>query len=218
MTVICVPPTPTVRHGIPTTKPVAHTVLSLKKKVQFNEKVRVRRRTLLPFTTEEVQAIWFSGEELYDRRRKDKKLRYAIARQPELFGAEKMLVLGLYTEDERRQRNKRSHATLNLVLSQQDSMDVDAGSDSDDSSNFSMPTTPGSYALHSEAAASEAHERAVHHAAHVQTMDNEDDASEADMSQELSVSSESAPQNLPSMETPKANPPTPLLGVSVPAC
>ncbi|KAL3938248.1 MAG: hypothetical protein SGBAC_006807 [Bacillariaceae sp.] len=218
MTVICVPPTPTVRHCIPITKPVTHTVLSRKKKVQFSEKVRVRRRTQLQLTTEEFQAIWYSGEELYDRRRKDKKLRYAIARQPELFGTDKMLVLGLYTEDERRQRNKRSHATLNLVLSQQDSMDVDAGSDSDDSSNFFMPTTPDSYALHSEAAAAEAHERAVHHAAHVQTMGNEDDASEADMSQDRSVSSEPAPQTLPSIEALKANPPTPLLGVSVSAC
>ena len=184
MTVICVPLTPTVRHGIPIGKPVAHTVQSLKKKVQFSERVRVRRRTQLPSTEQEFQAIWFSGEELYDRRRKDKKLRYAFARQPEVFGTEKLLVLGLYTEDERRQRSNRAVAAQAFVLSEQDSMDVDTGSESDDSSTFTM-SSYGSYALHSEAAASDAHGRAVQHAAHVQTMDNEDDASEADMSQEL---------------------------------
>mmetsp|Transcript_36481 Transcript_36481/g.88407 ORF Transcript_36481/g.88407 Transcript_36481/m.88407 type:complete len:216 (+) Transcript_36481:96-743(+) len=209
MTVICIPPTPTVRNGTSAAKPVVHTVLSLKKKVIFNERVRVRRRSQRPLTEDEVQAIWFSGEELFDRRRKDKKLRYAVARQPEIFGAEKLLVLGLYSEDERRQRNKRALAAQACVLSkQQASMDVDAGSDSDDSSTFTM-STPSSYALHSQAAASEAYERAVQHATHVQSMDNEDDSSEAEVSQQLSVRSETAPQKLSTMETQNVNVPQP---------
>ncbi|CAJ1937964.1 unnamed protein product [Cylindrotheca closterium] len=212
MTVICVPPTPTVRHGISTAKPLAHTVLPQKRKVRFSERVRVRRRTQTPLTKEEFHATWFTAEELYDRRRKDKKLRYAIARQPEAFSTEQMLVLGLYTEDERRQRNKRALHAQAFVLSQQQSMDVDTGSESDDSSTFTT-STYSSYAFQCEAAASEAHLRAVQHTTHVQTIDNEDAASEPDMSQELVVSPEAALPKLPTIKIPKMNPPQNQLGI-----
>lgn len=193
MTVICIPPTLTVRHGNQAT-----TIKPLLKKVQFNEKVRVRRRTQKPLTEEEFQSIWFSEMELQDRRRKDKKLRYAIAKQPEKFGTDKLLVLGLFNEDQRRARNQRALSARTAVLND---MDVDSRSSHSDDSSPSFSSLPlvvnDTYALHSQAAAEEAYERAVEHAAHVLIMDQEDDSSsQADTTDRVSSCEIASPLKL----------------------
>jgi len=122
--------------------------------------VRLRRTFTVPKTEEDFQAIWFTGRELQERRRRDKKLRYAIARQPEVYNTEKLWTLGLHTEEERRQRCKRAMAARSSIL--RSGLD----SDSDDSSVLA----DASYTSHSQAAAVEARERARQHAAHVQTI------------------------------------------------
>ena len=209
MTVVCISPTLTVRQGVPSPKPVAHSTSSLTGKVRFNHKVRIRRTVSLPRTQEEFQTIWFTQKEIVERMRKDKRLRHAIARQPEVFGTEKLLSLGLYTEMERLQRCKRAIAARGSILSKTNSMDVDSSSDSGDSSGCLTTTN---YVLHSEAAAIEAHERALQHSNHVQTMVYDDDASGGDTSLELSVTDETAPQALRSMELSNSNPPHRKLG------
>ena len=218
MTVVCISPTLTVRQGVPSPKPVAHSTSSLTGKVRFNHKVRIRRTVSLPRTQEEFQTIWFTQKEIFERRRKDKRLRHAIARQPEVFGTHKLLSLGLYTEAERLQRCKRAIVARDSIISKTNSMDVDtSGSDSDYSSSSlttSIPTST-SYALHSKAAAVEAHKRALQHSDQVQTIDNEDDAYQGDTNQECSVTSETAPQDLPSMEISYSNSPPPQIGVRV---
>ena len=63
-------------------------------------------------------------------------------------------------------------------------MEMDSGSDSDDSS----VSANSDYSQHSQEAAVEALQRALSHAAHVQTMmDNEDDSSTGDMSQDFTA-------------------------------
>ncbi|CAJ1946457.1 unnamed protein product [Cylindrotheca closterium] len=211
MTVVCISPSLTVRQGVPTPKPVAHSTSSHTSKVSFSQKVRIRRTVVPPRTSEEFQAIWFTEKEILERRRKDKRLRYAVAKQPEVFGTHKLLSLGLYTESERLQRCKRAVAARDSVLTnKRKAMDVDSsGSDSDDSSLTSTPTIPTmtftSYALHSKAAAVEAHERALQHSKHVQSMDNNEDDASAKKTQEFSDTTssstrETASQALPSMD------------------
>ncbi|CAJ1946459.1 unnamed protein product [Cylindrotheca closterium] len=199
MTVVCVSPiTLTVQQGVQTIKPVAQcsSTSSLTRKVRFNELVRMRRTAFPPRTIHEhFQAIWFTQKEIIERIRKDKRLRHVIARQPEKFGMKKssvaLLSLGLYTDIERLQRSKRISAARASILSKNNSIDMDSESDSDDSSN-SLST---SYAICSEAAAVQAHERALRHYKYVQTMDNtEDDASEGDMSQMVLAAGKAAPQ------------------------
>jgi hypothetical protein len=213
MTLVCaLPTTLIVQQGVPDAKRVAHcsTTLSLTRKVRFNELVRLRRTASLPRSTqEEFQTIWFTQKEIVERMRKDKRLRHAIARQPEVFDTEKLLSLGLYTEMERLQRCKRAIAARGSILSKTNSMDVDSSSDSGDSSGCLTTTN---YVLHSEAAAIEAHERALQHSNHVQTMVYDDDASGGDTSLELSVTDETAPQALRSMELSNSNPPHRKLG------
>ncbi|CAJ1946458.1 unnamed protein product [Cylindrotheca closterium] len=166
------------------------------RKVTFNDLVRLRRTAFLSRPTqEEFQAVWFTQKEILDRRRKDKRIRYAIARRPETFGTEKLVGLGLYSEVERLQRCNRAIAARASVLSKNKSVGVDRtrGSESDDSSG----SLTISYALHSKAASVEAHERALQHSNHIQAMDMGDDASEDDMSQGLAVTTgEAAPQDL----------------------
>eukprot|EP00980_Cylindrotheca_fusiformis_P012952 scaffold3236_cov66-Cylindrotheca_fusiformis.AAC.18 len=101
-----------------------------KKQVHFYPRVKTRR-VIVPMTDVERQACWYSSQELQARIRKDRKLRAAVASYANSntdtdnddashrFDSDCLCRIGLYTEQDRKNRYRRAQQARFVVVFEQ---------------------------------------------------------------------------------------------------
>jgi hypothetical protein len=138
------------------------------RKVQFYPRVKTRR-VAVPITDKDMETWWYTVDELNVRKRKDKKLRVALARDPSIYDSDCLCRIGLYTEKDRRIRYSRAkEARFAIFLEQTGNGSVSSSCDDADSAMMAE-----SYSHYSEIASHIAYKRGLEQARHVEALWNQ---------------------------------------------
>jgi hypothetical protein len=143
------------------------------RKVQFHPRVR-SRTVAVPMTNKELQTCWFTADELDRRIRKDKKLRYSLARDPSVYDSDCLCRIGLYTEKDRRVRyNRAKEARFAVFLEQNGTASESSSSSFFQSDDADSGIMAESYSHYSEIASHIAYKRGLEQSRHVEAVWNQ---------------------------------------------
>ena len=89
-------------------------------KVSFYPRVKFRR-VPTPETEEEVQVLWYTGNELTRQKRREQELKQVLAKDDTLYDgdSENLTLLGLFTENERKDKYERMKQAKFAVFMEQ---------------------------------------------------------------------------------------------------